>query len=426
MCGKKCRKVLACVSAAALLAASGLQGCGGSSDNQKAQGQEAQSQESKKQEEALAEMKEFSTGDGSVTISLDKDWDTEDLGVDFWLGAGSTDGAKAVLVMQFPKEGTILPSDSMDSVKSLVNESYGVTDETDTETPTIPGITGLSGSIFKIDADEESAEAYLVFGETDYAYYSLMYVADTIGDKEITSMKASCASFSEKPLEIEDNTTVELTDTVRWFNASYAVLTELNGQDYNRFAGLPANETTKALEQQSLDEWWGVTDRASADETLTWILNEGHRFGFVDNCKYLEESGLGGVEADKRQEFILDNFEVSEEEAQAYISSYALYEEFGEHAIDGWDYCRAMNLVSFYYLAGYYTEQEALDKSLEIAQTIQPLFESWDDLIGSYMRGYEYWAEESSAERQAVYEDLKTRADNPFAVDFKMALEKTW
>lgn len=426
MCGKKCRKVLACVSAAALLAASGLQGCGGSSDNQKAQGQEAQSQESKKQEEALAEMKEFSTGDGSVTISLDKDWDTEDLGVDFWLGAGSTDGAKAVLVMQFPKEGTILPSDSMDSVKSLVNESYGVTDETDTETPTIPGMTGVSASICKIDADGESAEAYLVFGETDYAYYSLMYVADTIGDKEITSMKASCASFSEKPLEIEDNTTVELTDTVRWFNASYAVLTELNGQDYNRFAGLPANETTKALEQQSLDEWWGVTDRASADETLTWILNEGHRFGFVDNCKYLEESGLGGVEADKRQEFILDNFEISEEEAQAYISSYALYEEFGEHAIDGWDYCRAMNLVSFYYLAGYYTEQEALDKSLEIAQTIQPLFESWDDLIGSYMRGYEYWAEESSAERQAVYEDLKTRADNPFAVDFKMALEKTW
>ena len=36
-----------------------------------------------------------------------------------------------------------------------------------------------------------------------------------------------------------------------------------------------------------------------------------------------------------------------------------------------------MNLMSFYYLAGYYTEQEALDKSLEIARTMQPLFESW-------------------------------------------------
>ncbi len=82
--------------------------------------------------------------------------------------------------------------------------------------------------------------------------------------------------------------------------------------------------------------------------------------------------------------------------------------------------------MSFYYLAGYYTEEEALDKSLEIAQTLQPLFTSWDDLIASYMRGYEYWAEESSADRQAVYEDLKTRSDNPYTVDYNTTLEKTW
>ena len=71
-------------------------------------------------------------------------------------------------------------------------------------------------------------------------------------------------------------------------------------------------------------------------------------------------------------------------------------------------------------------EQEALDTSLEIARTMQPLFESWDDLMSSYMRGYEYWAEESADERRALYEDLKTRQDNPYSVDFKMQLEKTW
>lgn len=85
-----------------------------------------------------------------------------------------------------------------------------------------------------------------------------------------------------------------------------------------------------------------------------------------------------------------------------------------------------MNLMSFYYLAGYYTEQEALDKSLEIATAMQPLFESWDDLMDSYMRGYEYWAEESADERRAVYEDLKTRDDSPYTVDFKTELVKTW
>jgi hypothetical protein len=46
--------------------------------------------------------------------------------------------------------------------------------------------------------------------------------------------------------------------------------------------------------------------------------------------------------------------------------------------------------------------------------------------MDSYLRGYEYWAEESSDERRAVYEDLKGREDNPYAVDFKMTLEKTW
>ena len=114
------------------------------------------------------------------------------------------------------------------------------------------------------------------------------------------------------------------------------------------------------------------------------------------------------------------------DEADAYVNWYGMYEQYGADAIAGWDYCRALNLVSFYYLAGYYSENEALDKSLEIAQTVQPLFGSWDDLVASYMRGYEYWAGESSAERQAVYEDIRSREDSPYQVDFKMQLEKTW
>ncbi len=157
---------------------------------------------------------------------------------------------------------------------------------------------------------------------------------------------------------------------------------------------------------------WDVTDRASADETLDWILNEGHRENFIDNGKYLaDEVKLGDVAEDQRLDYVLENFDVTEEEAQSYLDQFAVYQEYGDTAITGWDYCRALNLMSFYYLAGYYTEEEALDKSLEIAR---------------YMRGYEYWAEESSADRQAVYEDLKTRSDNPYTVDYNTTLEKTW
>ena len=121
---------------------------------------------------------------------------------------------------------------------------------------------------------------------------------------------------------------------------------------------------------------------------------------------------------------MLENFDIETEVAEMYVNCYKAYTERGENCIAGWDYCRALNLMSYYYVAGYYTEEEALDKSLEIAETAQPLFTSWDDLIDSYMYGYEYWAEESSDERREIYEDLKKRDDNPYSVDYNTELVK--
>ena len=85
-----------------------------------------------------------------------------------------------------------------------------------------------------------------------------------------------------------------------------------------------------------------------------------------------------------------------------------------------------MSLCGFYYQAGYYTETEALDKSLEIAKTIQGLYGSWDEFMESYFLGYEWWSEEGSDERRAIYEDLKAADNSMYGLDFGMTLEKTW
>lgn len=412
------RKIIAAICLAATMLCSSVAGCAGGG--------------TKSQEDILKEMKEFSTPDKSASIYLDKDWEIQDLGledagIDYWFCAADESEDEIVVLMQYPKNSVIIPVSGMDDVKEMVEMSYGFTsDGKDVEAPEVPGMTKIEAYTGKVEVDGSSAKAYLVYGETDYAYYAILYGANSMSDDVIAAAKASCSKFKETAPEEDDNTTVELTDTVRWFNASYAVLTELNGWDYNRFAGLPANADSMELEQDALDDWWGVTDRASADETLDWILTEGHRADFADNMGYLQENGIQDVAAEARADFVMDYFYVDEDEAQAMADAYAYYEQYGPNAIDGWDYCRAMNLLSFYYLAGYYNEQEALDKSLEIAQTMQPLFASWDDLMDSYLRGYEYWAEESSDERRTVYEDLKTRDDNPYAVDYNMTLEKTW
>ncbi len=247
---------------------------------------------------------------------------------------------------------------------------------------------------------------------------------ETEGAGRMDRTEESADSEAEEQETVLDE--VELTDTVRWFNASYAVLTELNGWDYNRFGGLEPTKMNQMLEQELLVQWWGVTDRTTADETLEWIVKEGHRMDFAEEMVMLEEAGMGDVPEDQREAFLMEVFELEEASAQTYARCYGAYEQYGENAITGWDCCRAMNLLGFYYLAGYYTQEEALDMSLEIAQTIQPLYESWDELIMSYMYGYEYWAEESSQERWDIYEDIKGRADSPYNVDFKMTLEKTW
>ena len=77
--------------------------------------------------------------------------------------------------------------------------------------------------------------AYLIYGETSYAYYALTYIADKLTDEDIASFNASCSKFQENPPEVEDNFSSEMTDTLRWFNAAYAVLIDLNGRDFNLF-----------------------------------------------------------------------------------------------------------------------------------------------------------------------------------------------
>ncbi|MDR2025915.1 MAG: DUF1266 domain-containing protein [Hungatella sp.] len=112
-------------------------------------------------------------------------------------------------------------------------------------------------------------------------------------------------------------------------------------------------------------------------------------------------------------------------EAFYLAKGYDDYIKYGAGAIDGWDYCRAASLCGWYYIAGYYTEQEALDKSLEIAQTIQKRFSSWDEMMESYLRGYEYWAYESGDARREVYEDIKTRDNSPYLLDWNLPLAES-
>ncbi|MDE7197996.1 MAG: DUF1266 domain-containing protein [Lachnospiraceae bacterium] len=216
------------------------------------------------------------------------------------------------------------------------------------------------------------------------------------------------------------------TDTVQWFNNTYAVLTVLNDRDYTQYSGGPADIKNKIIARALLENTWGVTDRETADETLSWLLEEGHRVPLWEELEILADYGLADIPETQRAQTIFENFDLSEEQAQLYAEWFALYEKHGVNAAAGWDYSRAMWLLSYYYVAGYYTQEESLDQSLELARTVQSTFDSWDSFMESYFAGYEYWSEESSGDRRDIYESLKASSDNPFHLDWNTTLEKTW
>lgn len=171
---------------------------------------------------------------------------------------------------------------------------------------------------------------------------------------------------------------------VQWFNATYAILTKSNSCNIRAYGGTlmmtgvegedgtNTDAFTREQNRKMLASSWGVTDRAGADAVLDELLASG------------------------------------------------------EATRSAWDYSRAMSNLGFYYLAGYYTINESLDRSLEVAKTIQQTWDSWDGFVASYLDGYRAWAGDEAGDRESIYEGLKGSAFNPYAVEWNLELTKTW
>ena len=256
------------------------------------------------------------------------------------------------------------------------------------------------------------------------AALSLSLLAGCSSDKA-GGLQDSAAPEDDVQNVNDDAPEVTTPETILWINATHAVLTYLNGWDYTKFGGMDATDANKEMMGPFLEEWWGVTDHDSAVETIDWLLTEGHRADFVGLMQLLDEDGWADSTEEEVAAMLTEALE-DENSGKFTAQAYTQYHTYGETSIDGWDYSRALSLLGWYYIAGYYTETEALDKALEIAKELQGKFSSWDELTESYMRGYEYWSEASADARRDTYQEIKGLSNSPYQVDWNATLEKTW
>lgn len=222
------------------------------------------------------------------------------------------------------------------------------------------------------------------------------------------------------------------SDTVLWFNATYAPLTASNAGDWRLVGGMEPSSASKRLLKSTISRDWDVDDRESALETLDWLRDEGHRETYRNYQEELEDLGMLDMEPEDFVEALLDT--EMDGYLFRYVMIYDLYlDGLDEEAIAAWDLCRINQLCGDFYICGYMTYEEAMDISLKNSLVLQDMFSSWEDMVDSYMLGYQFWKSDPAMDddsptmqRYHYYEQLCDLDDGPYTLDWDMKFEKDW
>lgn len=226
-------------------------------------------------------------------------------------------------------------------------------------------------------------------------------------------------------------------DTLQWFNATYAMFVYGQGDDYHYIGGFNDElNSRKDYLRDQLEKSWGITDRQTAIETLSWLATEGHAAGYAETIQMMDLGGILSCSEEELTEYfsmVAEEEQMSEEDTKYMIEYYLHLREIHDicqdNGIDGWDYCRMMQISGNSYFAGFITLEESLSIQLAVACAIQDQFDSWQEMNDSYYYGYSYWAYGSYmvSLRKDSYDKLAAEEDSPWKIlDFNMPLEKFW
>lgn len=223
------------------------------------------------------------------------------------------------------------------------------------------------------------------------------------------------------------------SDTIRWMCSAYAIYSAYNDKSLEVVGGLAGDDREWYREEvkEALAGGWGIYDRKDVEDTLEDLLEEGHRKQYKEAVSELKKAEILELSSGEAMVEIAGYDSLSEEEVCKYQTAYEAYQKYGENGIDGWDYCRALQILGDCYQAEYINLEECLDLSLPIAQELQKTYENWNGVAESYLYGYSFWKGErtddyDSQKRWEVYEELKNMESGPYTVSYDTKLENTW
>lgn len=245
-------------------------------------------------------------------------------------------------------------------------------------------------------------------------------------EKEKLSMGEFGNYFQDKYLPSKLTQKDVESDTIQWICSSYAIYTKNNKKDLGYIGGTSEEhlETYQYALKDALRSGWKIYDRESLQHSLNKLLSTGERSEYQKTIQSMIENGL----MDMTEEELIAQVQNQNGDEEEFRFLYRSYQCLGKKALDGWDYCRALQVLGDCYQTGYISLEECLDQSLVIAKKLQSTFSSWEEVAKSYLYGHFYHKRDHIATEWCwnLYEELKSSENNPYQIPYDTPLTDTW
>ncbi len=171
-----------------------------------------------------------------------------------------------------------------------------------------------------------------------------------------------------------------------------------------------------------LQEFWGVRDTSSAQQSLNNILTQGHRTKFNVLAATLgREVALSASQLQRFQQIFEFDFDertpaqMSDEDyiklGQWMIKSKSYLKESG---ILAWDAARYIHLIRLCFISGYLDSDTAWKGIVKLAPFVEGHFSNWMEFSQSFLIGRTFWSGQDDPQVKSICERLLSHPVSPW------------
>lgn len=166
---------------------------------------------------------------------------------------------------------------------------------------------------------------------------------------------------------------------------------------------LAASSPTVANNYKCVIDIWGTRTAPGGAEKAVELFEWGWGECTCENVRKIVD------------DYLYQNYCSAEEDEKAALAytgfQRQILEEtkrkYPEQGMLGWDLVRVLSAVGGAYMGGVMEYEEAANIALKTCRILQENFSSWDDMVGSYTLGYQFWRKKKKKDRLRYYKKLK-------------------